>query len=185
MKVVGIHGLAGSGKDTVAELIRNYYTDKVALYAFADPLKEACAVAFGVPVSHFYDETMKERIDEFWGITYRDMLQRFGTEAMRNTFRQDFWLLRAENYIKHIEDADYDLLIITDVRFENEAKWVEDIGGIYIDVIREDLKHGEKHNHISEQGIKNIEPAWTVANDGSLEDLRESVALLAKFIGET
>jgi len=188
MKAIGLTGLAGSGKDTVAKLIKDNYAGKVMLYALADPLKEACAIAFGVPVAHFYDEKKKEMIDEFWGMTRREMLQKFGTEAMRNTFDDAFWIKRAQHFVEHAEKQDIDLLVVTDIRFDNEAEWIiDDNGGMFqgvlVEVVRNDMEMGEKHLHCSELGVES-EIEWVILNDSSLEDLRMGVNNLIEYVYE-
>lgn len=174
MKIIGLTGLAGCGKDTVAEMIKDSYGGKVKLYALADPLKQACSIAFGIPVENFYDIEKKEVVDPFWGITLREMLQKFGTEAMRNTFGVDFWTKRATHFIKYADKHDTDLLIITDIRFDNEAQWIEDQNGVLIFIDR-DIPIEDKHGHASEQGVA-VEPDYTIDNNGDLSDLRLAVS---------
>lgn len=183
MRFLGITGLAGSGKDTVAELIKENYTGNTMLYALADPLKQACATAFGIPVDDFYDEIKKEEIEPFWGLTRRDILQRFGTKAMRNTFGNDFWIKRAQNFVEHAEKQDIDLLVVTDIRFNNEAEWLINMGGILVEVIRDALELEEKHLHCSELGVDS-EIEWTVVNDDTLEELRLGVNNLVEYVYE-
>lgn len=60
--VIGIMGKAGSGKDTVGEMIRGYIGyDKSIKYSFADPLKAMCALVFEIPMVWMYDQDLKTR----------------------------------------------------------------------------------------------------------------------------
>ena len=56
--IIGISGVARSGKDSVANiLVKNYGFKKMA---FADPLKRICSKVFLVPIQCFYDDNMKD-----------------------------------------------------------------------------------------------------------------------------
>lgn len=64
--IIGIIGLAGCGKDTVADMIikdRGAYSGgvKVFKYSFADPLKQFCSAVFEIPIDYMYDQDMKKR----------------------------------------------------------------------------------------------------------------------------
>ena len=85
LKLIGIHGHAGVGKDTVADYLGRY--QNVYKEAFADPLKRACAAAFGVPLEWFYDRELKEQ-KLFWGVTPRQTAQFVGTEMFRETIHK-------------------------------------------------------------------------------------------------
>jgi len=88
--ILGFTGPARSGKDTAAEmaivaLYNIHKISRIEKYAFADPLKHAAAAMFGVDVKLMYSDD-KDQIDPFWGISYREMLQKLGTEGGRQLF---------------------------------------------------------------------------------------------------
>ena len=90
MKIVGICGLIGSGKDTVAKrLIENHGFQKVS---FAETLKDATADIFQWPRELLEGDTDESRVwrerEDFWWskklgwkVTPRKALQIMGTEA--------------------------------------------------------------------------------------------------------
>lgn len=68
MKLVGFTGLAGSGKDTVASLLRlemAAHGDMMYTYAFAKPLKQLCAKLFDVDEKYFHDQVLKTKPIKF------------------------------------------------------------------------------------------------------------------------
>jgi len=60
--VYGIMGKAGAGKDTSAQIIRDYLGhNETYVYSFADPLKEMVAYVFDIPIVWMYDQELKTR----------------------------------------------------------------------------------------------------------------------------
>jgi len=60
--VYGIMGKAGAGKDTSAQIIRDYLGhNETYVYSFADPLKEMVAYVFDIPIVWMYDQELKKR----------------------------------------------------------------------------------------------------------------------------
>jgi len=92
-RIIGLAGLARSGKDTVARMLLEH--DRVAAYALADPLKEGCQVLFGLSDDQAWGDDGKENTIALWGRSPRQLFQRVGTEWMRG-HDPDHWLMRAE-----------------------------------------------------------------------------------------
>jgi len=174
MKLIGIAGKARSGKDSIAEYLVDFFN--AHRYALADPLKEACSVAFGIPLHKFYEAEFKETIDEFWQLSPREIAQRFGTECMREQFREDFWLKRALFELEDVaynEDRDY--FVIPDIRFENEADWIRERGGELWHVVRPSIGEGVVRAHASEAGVDAKNEDIVFFNDGDLDHLFDLV----------
>lgn len=131
--IIGICGLIGSGKGTVADILVEQGFKKVS---FADKLKDGVATIFGwdrAMLEGDTDEsrTWREQEDDFWTqetgrtITPRIVLQKFGTECMREGFDDGVWVSLLK---KHILDnaGDY---VVPDVRFRNEQNMIRELGG--------------------------------------------------------
>lgn len=180
--VAGVAGFARHGKDEIGKhLIRDYDFER---YAFADPLKRACAEMFGIPLEHFYSMEFKEKENEFWGFSPREMAQLLGTEGGRELFRDDIWVRRAQMEFDNL-NSNLSGMVITDVRFENEAAWVREMGGVMIHVYRpgyEDHSVG-KANHASEAGLEAHSGDFSIVNDGTIADLQFAVdEVMAKAV---
>lgn len=188
MKLIGLAGLARTGKDTVGNFLVSHRNLKA--YAFADPLKQACSATFGVPVNEFYDDNLKDEMHSFWGITRREMMQKLGTECVRHVFGYDTWIRRAklgwdllnENPVnrtsglyntdeKYIEMGEvYDGMVITDCRFDNEAEFVKNEGGVIIEITRDIDKVGIS-GHESEAGVSPNYIDFNIYNASTLKYL--------------
>jgi len=172
--LIGIAGAARSGKDTVASFLIEAMDRKNICgmrYSFADPLKRAASEMFGVDLDIFYSDD-KEMIDSFWGISYREMLQKMGTQGGRELFFNDIWIRRAQLTLNKMPD---DIaLVIPDIRFDNEAEWIRSNGGSIIHVEREKKSSLTETatSHLSEMGIQKNVGDYTIHNNGSLEDLK-------------
>ena len=199
LRLIGIHGHAGVGKDTIGAYLHSNYCN-VYGESFADPLKEACAWAFGLEREDFDDPDLKNIVNEYWGVSPRAMAQFVGTELFRehvdvllhsgNSFQskrigQNFWIQRlagrltgALNEYKTNRYAPGDCVIIRDVRFQNEYDWIIANEGIVIHVTRPGYTGNVGiSNHASEAGISFHTPEATfhVINDSTLEHLYEQV----------
>ena len=180
--LIGLHGKAGSGKDALGRLLRSQL-DKSLRMAFADPVKSAAAVIFDVKHDVAHSPEFKEWYSSYWGLTGRQMLQLLGTEAIRGTFGQDFWVKRWRLEAESFLNAGYPV-IVTDVRFENEADAIREMGGTIVHVIRPNWQalDGSEGAHASEAGIQLQLWDYTVSNDGTLEDLGRKAEHLLRWI---
>lgn len=140
--IIGAIGFAGSGKGTVADILvaKKDFTK----LAFADAVKDATAAIFGWPRALLEGDTdesreFREKKDEWWSektgkhITPRNMLQIMGTEAGRDVFHPDLWILSVEKKI-----GMYKNVVIADVRFPNEIAFIQRMGGFVVRVTRGD-----------------------------------------------
>jgi hypothetical protein len=116
-------------------------------------------------------------------MTYREFLQKLGTEAMRDGLHTNVWVnalfadykespqnvLGNEGY--KLEDV-YPNWIITDMRFPNEMEAVELREGVTIKVVRPGTAVG---THPSETALDDAYFDHVISNDGTIEDLVEKV----------
>ena len=175
MRLLGLCGTAGVGKDTVAEYLAANYDFKT--YALADPIKRAAHAMLWIPVSNFYDRELKEVEDAFWKISPRRICQLLGTEFGRAMIDPEVWIKRAQVEWDRLRGEQDDTvtgllgglisgLVVTDIRYDNEAQWVLDQGGELWRVIRPSLT-SEVDFHSSEDGVSaGLETTAIVNNDG-------------------
>jgi len=197
--IVALCGFAGSGKDTVADILVNSYG--YTKVSFASPLKDAVAAIFkwdrellegGTQESRKF----REQIDPWWSsklnipqLTPRWVLQNIGLEVMRKHFHEDIWILSAE---KALEDIQGDI-VVTDARFLNEFSMLKSKGAEVGAILRPEAYPSWYNSYMSggdiPDGVHQSEIAWLDAeidfqlyNDGTIEELNAVVKTL--FDGE-
>ncbi len=117
MRVIGLLGAAGSGKSVASEYLVEKYGAK--LYTFARPLKEIIRLAFDLTENQVYGtQKQKETVDPRYGVSPRWLMQRIGTEGVRNVMGSDFWW---EYCMGQILTDNPELAVIDDFRFQNEV----------------------------------------------------------------
>lgn len=178
MILIALHGKARSGKDTFARgLLANHGFVRMA---FADPLKSAVAGLFNIPQQTAFSDD-KTQVLPAWGLTLRDVLQRFGTEAMRGTFGDDFWIKRW--HAEYRECIKVSNVIVTDLRFPNEAEMIRSMGGTIVHIQREDGGlAGSAAQHASEQVLPFEQGDRIVENNGSLDKLAAKARMIVNDI---
>lgn len=173
--IIGLHGTKRSGKDTVFKLIKEEYPDAVRL-AFADKIKESLAALLGISTREFAllkeNATFKVEADgiQYW-FNWRRFIQRYGTEAHRDIFGDDFWV---DMILPRERDYTDRLYIVTDVRFENEAQRILDLGGKIIQINRVEY-YDTTECHISEEVLPSKMIDQAINNNGTKDQLKERV----------
>lgn len=170
--LIGIAGKAGSGKDTAANYLKLVYDFRSV--AFADPIRAGMKAIIGLDDCHFAHPTKEVVLPEF-GKSPRQMMQTLGTEWGRNQVNQDLWLILAGIRKAEHNSMGWDV-VITDVRFENEATWIREQGGVIWHILRGDSVAAA---HASEAGIY-LYPNEdeVINNNGTLQELYEQVTAL-------
>ncbi|MBR4316369.1 MAG: hypothetical protein IKP65_05335 [Alphaproteobacteria bacterium] len=170
IKLIGLAGVSGSGKDTLAELVKNEYERM----AFADSLKNICIEYLGLSYDDAYTQEGKKKFNNFWGMTNREILQKIGTDAMRNGFHNEVWTKMLElKIIKALKENKK--IIITDCRFDNEAALVEKLGGIVMKIERKNMESNlneSEKNHVSEKGLEEKYISSIILNDRDISNLK-------------
>lgn len=183
-RTIGLAGTKGSGKTTIATAMKEILEgwdgkaedEEIQILAFADPVRD-----------------MLERLDPFVGSDYlawrrlntildlnggwegvkttlyypyiRELLQRMGTECVRSV-DNDFWVNHMEARISDTTN----MVIIQDVRFENEVDLISEYGGVVVELIRDGVDTTDKHS--SEAGVT---ADLIVRNDSTPEYVAERI----------
>lgn len=144
MKLIGLIGQARVGKDTVAaHLYREHDFEQTS---FAYPMKRMLESAF--PGVDFHGGDREQPID-WLGKSPRQLMQTLGTEWGRTCIHPDLWVMLTEREIQRARSRQFTGLVVTDVRYHNEADMILRNGGTLIHVVRDT---GAKVNdHVSEQ----------------------------------
>lgn len=177
MRIVGIHGRARSGKDTLAGfLVEHHGFHRIAL---ADPIRQFVSSITGISVEDLMDSALKEApLAEFGGRSPRQMMQTLGTEWGRDMIAPDLWLTVCRLGIERSKRAGAVGVVIPDVRFENEAEMVRALGGEVAHVIRDGA--GAVNAHVSEVPLPDYLVDYTVNNDSTVARLALHAEVLAR-----
>lgn len=167
--IIGISGYARSGKDTFGlslQRILKSFKINSDIDAFANVLKsdinEFLLKKFNI--SAFTKNDLEK-------VLIRPMLVAYG-ESKRNQ-DPNYWIKQIEKNIKN------KLTIITDVRYENEAKWIIDNNGFLIHITRqinetsyiEAPNEQEAKNNPKVAELSSLKMTWqTVQTDGVVDE---------------
>jgi len=210
----GISGRIGSGKDTVGEIIQKLCATNEGpnfeIKKFAGKLKQTASLLTGIDTESFEDQEFKKlnmgeewdyfnstllegigKVDHHHKMTYREFLQKLGTDAMRDGLHINVWVNALFADYKCIggkmipvskEDKynpkyrEYPSWIITDLRFPNEMEAIVKRGGITIRVTRPVEKSKNiARLHPSETSLDKADFDYTINNDGTIEELVQKV----------
>jgi hypothetical protein len=165
--IVGLCGYAGSGKSTLAGQLEDY--DKVS---FAAVLKEdvrKMLLTQGVTVDFTDAEDKKE---------YRDFLVFWG--AFKRKQDPDYWIKQL--FLKNAElfaDSS-NRIVIDDVRYANEARWIMSKGGMAIHVGRPCYGPANSEEADSITELRLVDGLQFVLNDGEPRDVEKIIRGMVK-----
>lgn len=180
MKVLLISGKSASGKDQLAQYIKELLEQqnkRVLTIHFADPIKHF--------LRDYYDWDGKK--DE----RGRYLMQHLGTDTVRKQF-PNYWAVIVSKFIAATQE-DWDYVLIPDLRFPNEKyiveKYNDDVINIRINRLNEDGTYYINPNiteaqsqHPSECAMDNYAFDYMVDNSGDLADLAKNAIELVKEI---
>jgi len=177
MKIIGITGKAGAGKNEVGRFIQDEL-DWCMNYAFADAVKSGYANIFD---DDYRDsQSWKSELVPGHSFTRRHALQGIG-DGLRQSIHPDIWVnvVMAQIDKEHMFNSD-PACIITDVRYPNEVESIQARGGVIVRVVRPN-NPTPSMDHPSETALD-----WyvfeTIVNDGSIDDLKIKVQNFLKSL---
>ena len=181
-KVIGLHGVAKSGKSTAAAILKMYGYVEIPLAA---PLKRSIAAIFHIPVESLEEQGFKESVAPIGGIPWRKYLQGLGAEGFGRALDPEYWIrLNQFSVRKALSDKHVAGVVIPDIRFSNEAEYVRREGGLVLKIERlngERLR-GDLASHPSEQGIPEHLVDLVIKNIGTIQDLEKKMLSSINFL---
>lgn len=128
--LIGISGYAGAGKSEAAKILwkkADLEDEKVVILKFASGLKNMLA-SLGLTRDEIEGSLKEKPRTLLSGKTPRFAMQTLGTEWGRKIMGEDFWVnLWIEKAHDYLEEG-Y-VVIVDDVRFDNELKAIFNLGG--------------------------------------------------------
>lgn len=166
--ILGITGKAGSGKTTAGKVLLSAKWHQVK---FAGPLKFMARVFLlsagfsPKDAERMIDGDLKEvPIASLGGKTPRHIMQTLGTEWGRDLISPTLWVDIARQECLTWMKAGRSVFV-DDVRFENEAEMIRDLGGTILQIVGRETSVG---GHVSEGGVT---PDIVCRNDGTIDEL--------------
>lgn len=200
--IIGLIGVAGSGKTTAANIIAEHL-NPCLMVSFAGKLKRTCSKVFNVPLNDFEDRKAKEDLHEDRYILLSDIVNvfsEFGIDAHNTKLLQMAGtkynsnrellqivgtdILRAHDpdiHTKTIYPIDNMVLLVPDVRFANEAKYLDDHKAYLVYIQNSNAESRvTKESHESEKEILEKTRKYAthvISNDGKdMNKFREKIA---------
>lgn len=113
------------------------------------------------------DPQQKEKADQRWGLSPRQMMQKVGTDMVRQMWGEDFWI---RNMDLRLCDGD---VVVSDVRFPNEAQYIRDRGGVLVRIVRNGRASDTHTSETSQASIR--EDVCVVNEKNGLESYYETI----------
>jgi len=180
MNLICIIGNIGVGKSTVAEIFKqNEYVE----LTFADPVKQI-GLILGFEQEELYGSQEKKlKLNDFWGVSGREFMQKFATNIMRNELpkhinmnmdNKTVWVRLCQKKINNLLKQNKKV-IVSDGRFPDEINMIKEMGGIIIKIVR---NNNYDIHHESESYISKLNADIIIDNNGNIDELNKKISLI-------
>ena len=156
--VIGLCGVARSGKNHIANILRDYFG--LLPWAYANTLKFQM---YGKDTNSW---TLEQLFYLEKPVELRQELQIEGTELGRDVYGQQYWIKQTEAFL-FLAERDFKArgASVLDIRFPNEATFIKDLGGVVLRIEREGAGlQGGQATHRSESQIEDIKVDGIIYN---------------------
>jgi hypothetical protein len=159
--------------DTFGDLLRSNDEIREDLYTL-DPFLDGDVTMAELldSLAWDWDDAKNHRL---YGFEVRRLLQKLGTEVVRESYGANAWV---DVVARQIAEERPERAVLTDVRFDNEAEWLDAQGGLIVQIARPGV--GPVNSHKSDAGISEHLVSVVVNNDSTLEALAARMDALRK-----
>ena len=171
MELIGFSGYARTGKDEASKALEEFgykrvaFADKLRNFLYAlNPKVSGNVRVRDVILTHGWAGYKDTR----YGSEIRSLLQKLGTEAGRNVMGENIWV---DATLAGLDPQGK--YVITDCRFPNEARAVQESGGKLYRIHREGV--GPANDHSSETSLDDWKFDGVILNEGTLEEYHDRV----------
>lgn len=180
MKLIALTGPKGSGKDTVAGIIKTMYGDRydVESIAFADPIKKVVQHIFELDPTSVDEYDKFKRLDVEYNMPGEGRKYVPGRHVVREIgmLMRDYDMNQFTSYVDaKFHESRFDdrkMFIVTDLRFDNEYMMLKSWNASIIKIIRPQYQYD---GHITERGFDDHLVNKVLMNDGSMDYLTTRV----------
>lgn len=146
---------------------------------------------FNLNGNQCWDAFEAEKHDPFWNLSPLEMIELIKANAMKDF--PDFESLRRATPKQNLNESafvrrasldttDKKIIIIKDIRFENEAEYIRSIGGSIWHIVRDNADSVKQHS--SELGIQIQPEDIVIHNNGSLDEYKAQLDAAWKYSAE-
>lgn len=175
--LLGLSAPIGAGKDTAAHYLEEEYG--FAVTAFAEPVLDmlgALAQHVDVDGAWLVERALKEKPMPVLGRSYRELARSLGDSWGRH-LQSDTWWVRIVHHKWCQARARGDNLLVTDVRYVNEADWLRINGGHLVALERDDHAF-DTRAHRSEFEAAQLRPEHRISNSSTRAHLHDQLDVL-------
>lgn len=180
--LIGLTGAAFAGKDTAGAYLARAHN--FSPLAFADPLRDGLEAMFDLTARDFAP-ARKELVIDWIGKSPRQLMQTLGTEWGLDGIHPELWVRHMARRIDRLRRHNGDDIIITDLRFPDEAALIRRLGGEIWRIHRPGAATTAHSDHRSERAGQAIEADRHLDNSGTIEQLYEQIDAAIGYIFET
>lgn len=180
-KLIALTGFAKAGKSTVANILTTNHN--FVVLKFAAPLKDMLR-AFGLSEDEIEGDLKHLPCAKLCGRTPRYAMQTLGTEWGRRLIGEDLWVEAFRRQCQELLNEGFNV-VCDDLRFLNEHKVIQDLGGTTVRVLRLEGEIGCESAHESETQQLQIPIDLYIKNDSTIEVLHQYVEELLTIMEAT
>lgn len=170
--IIGLTGRKRSGKSTIAQaLVHKGFAE----FSFAEPIRTFTKILLGLDHAGL-EEAKENGIDWLDGVSPRHIMQTLGTEWGRKTIHPDIWIRYLTRRITAPANLNADI-VISDIRFDNEAIALRELGA---KIVRVERPGGGEDSHSSELGVSLRYVHFGVMNNGELAAVNDIADLIVE-----
>lgn len=176
--LIGLCGFARSGKSVAASILQERHG--FSELSFASPIREFIRGLLMVDMPTF--ETIKDKPHPLLsGKSPRFAMQTLGTEWGRHGISSTLWVDVCIQKARALMDSGT-YVVVSDVRFDNEARAIRDAGGIIIRLHRSDIPRILEATHESESGITDTLVDIELHNNQDIQELHHKLQSILMFM---
>ena len=164
---IALVGKMGSGKTTIANALAEYHGYK--RISWADGVRYVASLAYG-PIDYNKQYQVRLPDNSMGTLTGRQILQRVGTDALRNNVDLDFWIKTLFNRLAN--DPNGGPWVVDDSRFDNEAMSARANGWLTVQVkVNEEARIERIHRLYPEADSSTIQHSSENSFSGTYIDI--------------
>ena len=174
-RLIGLAGRAGSGKSTIARLLCEQHA--FVEVSLAEPIKRALAAMLDLHPAYLEDPAGREtRLGWLGNTSVQRLMQTLDIGWGRQMIADDIWPTLARRRIERLtaqaERLHISGIVVSDLRFDNEADLVRSLGGTVWHIVR---PAPPVQAHSSEAGIAAQPGDRTLDNTGPVDRLETTL----------